>query len=65
MSRSSPPRTGGARTGHGKGDIPPFDEEVSGAPHPETHEWEAIFKKTPVARGALLDIALLDIETLF
>ncbi len=27
-------------------------------PHPETHEQEAIFKKTPVARGALLEFAL-------
>ncbi len=27
-------------------------------PHPETHEREAIFKKTPVARGALLDCSL-------
>ncbi len=25
-------------------------------PHPETHEREAIFKKMPVARGALLDL---------
>ncbi len=30
-------------------------DEVRKRPHPETHEREAIFKKTPVARGALLD----------
>ncbi len=31
-------------------------DEVRKRPHPETHEREAIFKKTPVARGALLDL---------
>ncbi len=31
-------------------------DEVRNQPHPETHEREAIFKKTPVARGALLDL---------
>ncbi len=31
-------------------------DEVRNRPHPETHEREAIFKKTPVARGALLDL---------
>ncbi len=33
----------------------PSDEDRN-QPHPETHEREAIFKKTPVARGALLDL---------
>ncbi len=31
-------------------------DEVRNRQHPETHEREAIFKKTPVARGALLDV---------
>ncbi len=31
-------------------------DEARKRPHPETHEREAIFKKTPVARGALLDL---------
>ncbi len=35
-----------------------------GNDHIQKHEREAIFKKTPVARGALLDIALLDIALL-
>ncbi len=37
MSRSSPPRDGGTRTGHGKGDTPSFDEEVSGPQHCDGH----------------------------
>ncbi len=39
-------------------------DEARKRPHPETHEREAIFKKTPVARGALLEFALLK-EMLF
>ncbi len=37
MSRSSPPKPGGARTGQGEGDTPPFDEEVSGTQHRDGH----------------------------
>ncbi len=37
------------------------DRQMKPGTHPETHEREAIFEKTPVARGAFLDIALLEI----
>ncbi len=35
-------------------------DEVRKRPHPETHEREAIFKKTPVTRGALLDCSFCE-----
>ncbi len=39
MSRSSPPLQidGGPRLGHGKGDTPSFDKEVSGPQHRDGH----------------------------
>ncbi len=37
-----------------------LSDEARKRPHPETHERKAIFKKMPVTRGALLDIALLE-----
>ncbi len=39
MSRSSPPllRDGETRKGHGEGDIPLFEEEVSGPQHCDGH----------------------------
>ncbi len=37
MSRSSTPKPGGARMGHGKGDTPSFGEDVSGTQHRDGH----------------------------
>ncbi len=37
MSRSSPPKPGGARTGQGEGDTPSFDEDVSGTQYRDGH----------------------------
>ncbi len=39
-------------------------DAVRKRPHPEKHEREAIFKKTPVARGALLDCSFFEISFL-